>query len=545
MNFITLLSSLLLLLLVQTSLSFVTTRQTSGPLLPGSSSSSNTANTPTTQQQKQNKQQHRRHPYQHPIQNSPDACNYHYYSDAVHASDESTINNRHSARDWLYNVRSIPQSAVLREIRHPVLAVAGWSTLVSIVQKVCSHAVTVPWMQRTAHNMCIPGTAHGFLVSALGLLLVFRTNSAYQRFYEGRKIWENILSISRNFSRMIQLYDRDVGADRVARILNLVAAYPYLLRHHIRPGCLCEESKESIADPKYRFELQEAPQAPVETRHDGDKTRSSRRKVASQQICQPVLIQADASPSSTPPQRSRCWVDRRKLPWSLFDIKNLQKIGATHNRPLWVCDRIGREIVDIPYSPNFTSRERLSLLGQVEKLTNAIGQCERIHQTAVPLNYARHSLRSLTLWLFTLPFALVKDLGLLTGPVTACIAWLLLGVYQIGYSIEDPFQGSLRLSILCDAIRRDVIGDATTTRTTTAGAGSQYEPRDSAFSLTWEDTDHDRFHLDEEYNRYQLSADMQRIFDAPRIVQDGHGHWNVVSLATTTTKAPSPSVSNQ
>lgn len=178
MNFITLLSSLLLLLLVQSSLSFVTTRQNSGALLSGSS---NTAQTQQQQQQKQNN--HRHHPYQHPIQNSPDACNYHYYSDAVHASDESTINNRHSARDWLYNVRSIPQSAVLREIRHPVLAVAGWSTVVSIVQKVCSHAVTVPWMQRAAHNMCIPGTAHGFLVSALGLLLVFRTNSAYQRFY--------------------------------------------------------------------------------------------------------------------------------------------------------------------------------------------------------------------------------------------------------------------------------------------------------------------------------------------------------------------------
>lgn len=34
-----------------------------------------------------------------------------------------------------------------------------------------------------------------------------------------------------------------------------------------------------------------------------------------------------------------------------------------------------------------------------------------------------------------------------------------LGVYEIGYAIEDPFQGSLRLSILCDTIRRDVLAD--------------------------------------------------------------------------------------
>lgn len=35
----------------------------------------------------------------------------------------------------------------------------------------------------------------------------------------------------------------------------------------------------------------------------------------------------------------------------------------------------------------------------------------------------------------------------------------MFGVYEIGYSIEDPFQGTLRLSILCDGIRRDVLGD--------------------------------------------------------------------------------------
>ena len=38
------------------------------------------------------------------------------------------------------------------------------------------------------------------------------------------------------------------------------------------------------------------------------------------------------------------------------------------------------------------------------------------------------------------------------------MSWLLFGVYEIGYTIEDPFQGTLRLSILCDGIRRDVLG---------------------------------------------------------------------------------------
>ena len=183
----------------------------------------------------------------------------------------------------------------------------------------------------------------------------------------------------------------------------------------------------------------------METRHEGDKQTGG------------------TTDSFHDAPKRECWVDKRNLPWCLTDDVSLKQLAKAQNRPLWVCDRIGRELMNIPYGPNYTSRERLALLGQIEKLTNTVGQCERIHQTAVPLNYARHSLRSLTLWLITLPFALVKDLGLLTGPVVGVMAWLLFGVYQIGHSIEDPFQGSLRLSILCDAIRKDVLGESYTT----------------------------------------------------------------------------------
>jgi predicted membrane chloride channel (bestrophin family) len=87
------------------------------------------------------------------------------------------------------------------------------------------------------------------------------------------------------------------------------------------------------------------------------------------------------------------------------------------------------------------------------------------HMVPQPLNYARHSLRALTLWLLSLPFALMKDLRLLTGPALFLVSWLLFGVYEIGYAIEDPFQGTLRLSIICDIIRRDVLGDELIRRT--------------------------------------------------------------------------------
>jgi len=89
------------------------------------------------------------------------------------------VNHRHSAKDWMYNVRSLPQSTILREVRNPVLTIIAWSTLVSVLHKLFLRSVT---FRHLALHMQVGPSAHSFLVSSLGLLLVFRTNSAYQRF---------------------------------------------------------------------------------------------------------------------------------------------------------------------------------------------------------------------------------------------------------------------------------------------------------------------------------------------------------------------------
>lgn len=85
---------------------------------------------------------------------------------------------RYSASDWLHNIKSLPRSSILREIRRPVLTIMTWSTVVSFVH----HFFRQGGMNKAAQRMCLSSKPHSLLVSALGLLLVFRTNSAYQRF---------------------------------------------------------------------------------------------------------------------------------------------------------------------------------------------------------------------------------------------------------------------------------------------------------------------------------------------------------------------------
>lgn len=347
--------------------------------------------------------------------------------------------DRYSSSDWWHNTMSLPNSAILKAIRGPVLFMTLWAGILSVV-----HRRLLLVNPGAAELISIPLATHSLMVSALSLLLVFKTNSAYQRFAEGRKIWEEIINNARDLYRMMNLYEREMGRSKRRRLQRLLAAFPYLLRHRIRPNLVMYllNDVENVRDPEYSILLYQ------------DKAGNDLDPEAAA-----VATQEENEGKSRRKPRPLYWVDKRTLPWRLLPPNALEPCARAQNRPLWVCDRMAFELRNIPDGPNFTARERLALIAKVEKLSRSIGACERIHQTVVPLNYARHSLRALTLFLFTLPFCFVEPLKLLTAPAIFLISWLMFGIYEIGYSIEDPFQGTLRLSVLCDAIRRDVLAD--------------------------------------------------------------------------------------
>lgn len=151
---------------------------------------------------------------------------------------------RVSASDWSHNIRNIFYSRILRDISSPVVWTSIWATFWSVIYRFLTAASEsnkeniADLSYRIASSIIIPTTAHSVMVSAMSLLLVFRTNSAYQRFAEGRKIWEDIVSTSRDFSRMIKLYEMAIGTPKSRRIRSLLASFPYLLRHRIRPSLM-------------------------------------------------------------------------------------------------------------------------------------------------------------------------------------------------------------------------------------------------------------------------------------------------------------------
>jgi putative membrane protein len=75
----------------------------------------------------------------------------------------------------------------------------------------------------------------------LSILLVFRTNTAYDRWWEGRKLWGGLVNNSRNMALMMHsLLDRSATADRNFYAKH-IANFAIALKEHLRKGVKLEE----------------------------------------------------------------------------------------------------------------------------------------------------------------------------------------------------------------------------------------------------------------------------------------------------------------
>lgn len=122
----------------------------------------------------------------------------------------------HHWTDHFFDIRG----SLVREIFGRVLICVLWAVAVTAV-----HLYVRP--------DAIPATVHSLVGVALGLLLVFRTNASYDRFWEGRKAWGSIINDSRNLARATRPFLQSDPA-RYAAVVELLIAFPYSAMHHLR-----------------------------------------------------------------------------------------------------------------------------------------------------------------------------------------------------------------------------------------------------------------------------------------------------------------------
>jgi ion channel-forming bestrophin family protein len=88
----------------------------------------------------------------------------------------------------------------------------------------------------------------------LGLMLVFRTNTAYERFWEGRKLWGGVINAGRNLARQIWVIvpAKDLqGRQHKTEALDLLVAFAVAMKLHLRRETVNEELAALLPHPRY------------------------------------------------------------------------------------------------------------------------------------------------------------------------------------------------------------------------------------------------------------------------------------------------------
>jgi putative membrane protein len=122
----------------------------------------------------------------------------------------------HRWLDHLFDVKG----SLIAEITPRVLACMVW-------------AVAVVAFDYWVWPVAIPATVHTLVGVAVGLLLVFRTSSSYDRFWEGRQLWGSLVNESRNLARgaAVHLRGDPILLDHVIR---WTGVFPYAVKNVLR-----------------------------------------------------------------------------------------------------------------------------------------------------------------------------------------------------------------------------------------------------------------------------------------------------------------------
>ncbi len=272
---------------------------------------------------------------------------------------------------WVENKRSWIGTVVLGGFALPqiwfrTLAVTGLSLVVTVAYEL------VP----AVHYSLTP-TPFTIIGLPLGIFLGFRNNAAYDRFWEGRKLWGALVNTTRSFARQITtLVEPQADATETAPeavraaevdLIHLVIAYVHALRHHLRNH------------------------APFETME---------RILPAEEV-------------------------------ALFREKD--------NVPLAMLHRMGDRLLDLRRKHWVNPFHVAILEGSLVSLTDIQGACERIKSTPIPFSYTVLLHRIVAGYCTLLPFGLMDSIKWATPVVVLAISYCFFGLDAIGDEIEQPF----------------------------------------------------------------------------------------------------------
>lgn len=384
---------------------------------------------------------------------------------------------------WLPDVLRL-QGSIVPRIIGPVLTVTLFASGAAYL-----------WDRGT--DVALTNQVVPLLSVVVGLILVFRNGTSYDRYYEGRKDFATMTAHIRSLSQLIWINVAVPPADDAAKgkapsanltpaqlrrrkvnALKLCAAFAFTVKHYLRGEDGLEWADYAGILPATTAGLVRGGKASRGTSAYTTYAATAHTSVTTSGVGTPdegrpleVAVEAGDATKRIRVKRSK---DKLKQPGAKTPRTPL--LSALHQTidfnahpeqlstplPLVIAHEISRTLFLFKrdgYLETVGPAGTNAMNGHVQGMVSMMTAMERVANTPIPRSYSIHLKQCVTLYLFVLPFTLIKELGWGMVPIVTVVAFTLMGIEGIADEIEMPFgldKSHLPLERYCADLKEEI-----------------------------------------------------------------------------------------
>jgi putative membrane protein len=136
-----------------------------------------------------------------------------------------------------------------------------------------------------------------------------------------------------------------------------------------------------------------------------------------------------------------------------------QKIDMEKHVPNQVASMMFRQVRELMQHNKISGEQLLFINAELQSFTDICGACERIKNTPIPFSYSVFIKKFIMVYVATLPFGYVFNLGYFVVPMVGFIFYVLASLELIAEEIEEPFgadENDLPLNRMAESIRAHI-----------------------------------------------------------------------------------------
>lgn len=269
----------------------------------------------------------------------------------------------------------------------------SWKNI--LISFLCASAAYISNYILGEDGIIVPIPVVAILGTALAIILGFKNSSAYERWWEARKIWGGIVNESRTLTR---------------QVLTIVDP------KNIPPGLWAD----SVQVVKRQLGWINALKLQLRGKTD-----------------------------------SKLWQDQVAIHLSPEDF---DFILPRTNKVTTLAMLQGDQIKVMNARGDLDTFSYIQMDDTLTRLTDLQGRCERIKSTPLPRPYDYYTMAFLNLFIIFFPFAFIRDLAAmdeayLIFPITILAGWMFYQIYVLGKVLASPFD-NMKTDVALDAICR-------------------------------------------------------------------------------------------